>query len=130
MPRPRATRASSTEARSRLPKRVRDRINCSPIVSSPQTTMISSRVAAKPDAHHVDLPLQPAGHTREHLPRAHHVVHRRHRHEDEADREQHLIEMRLAIDVHVQGPLQHEAQHGAEQERRVATPRRTESPAG
>ena len=43
MPSPRATRASSTDARSRLPNRVLDSMNCSATVSSPQTTMMSSR---------------------------------------------------------------------------------------
>src|SRR6476469_7879336 len=43
MPRPRATRASSTDARNLLPNRVLERMSCRPTVSSPQTTMISSR---------------------------------------------------------------------------------------
>ena len=43
MPSPRATRLSSTAARRRLPKRVLARMNCNPMVSSPQMTMISNR---------------------------------------------------------------------------------------
>jgi hypothetical protein len=43
MPMPAATRWSSTEARRRLPKRVRARMNCSATVSAAQTAMMNSR---------------------------------------------------------------------------------------
>ena len=43
MPRPAATRGSSTAARSRLPKRVRASTHCSASVSAAQTAMMNSR---------------------------------------------------------------------------------------
>jgi len=43
MPSPRATRASSTAARKRLPKRVRISASCRPIASAPQITMMNER---------------------------------------------------------------------------------------
>ena len=52
----------------------------------------------------------PCSHRRqldEHLLRAHHVVDRRHRHEDEADGEQHLVEMAAAVEMTIERALQH-----------------------
>lgn len=43
MPSPAATRGSSTAARSRLPKRVFDRMSCSTTVSTAHTAMMKSR---------------------------------------------------------------------------------------
>ena len=50
MPRPCATRASSTAARRRLPKRVRVSAACSATASSPQITMINRRYLPTPTA--------------------------------------------------------------------------------
>src|SRR5207248_2694096 len=48
IPRPAATRGSSTAARRRLPKRVCKSVNCSAIVRTPQTAMMNSRYAPMP----------------------------------------------------------------------------------
>ena len=54
MPRPRATRASSTAARRRLPKRVRSRASCRPSASAPQITMMKDAVEADLHAQQLD----------------------------------------------------------------------------
>src|SRR5215510_10141053 len=58
------------------------------------------------EAEQVDLALQHAGQLDVLLLRPHDVIDRRHRHEHEADGEQHLVEMRLGIDVNVEGALE------------------------
>ena len=51
MPRPAATRGSSTAARSRAPKRVRASSSCSSSASTTQTTTMKSRYAPMPSDH-------------------------------------------------------------------------------
>jgi hypothetical protein len=63
-------------------------------------------IAPDADAEHVDLTLQRARDHDELLRGAHGVVDRRHRHEDQPDSEQHLVEMALGIDVHIERSLQ------------------------
>ena len=60
-PRPPATRGSSTDARSRLPKRVRDSTHCSATVSRPQTTMMKSRYLPMPTHSIAKRPCSQAG---------------------------------------------------------------------
>ena len=50
------------------------------------------------------------------LRRAHHVVDRRHRHEHEADREQHLLEMAPGVDVDIERALEQRADRGGHDE--------------
>ncbi len=75
-------------------------------------------VAANADTKQVDLPLQPLRQVDEHLRGAHHVVAGCDRHEDEADREQDLIQMGAVIQMAIEQPLQHEANGGADQKRK------------
>ena len=60
--------------------------------------------------------------------RSHDVIDRRHRHEDEADREQHLVEMASRVEVAIQRALQHHADQGAGD--KGQRQRREERPAG
>ena len=61
MPRPRATRGSSTAARRRLPKRVRASTSCSATVSRPQITMMNSRYLPMPTPKTSNRPCSAAG---------------------------------------------------------------------
>src|SRR5246127_5748469 len=63
-------------------------------------------VASDADAEDLEAALQYARDLDEDLLRAHHVVDRGDRHEDEADGEQHLVEVALAVDVHVERALE------------------------
>jgi hypothetical protein len=117
MPRPRATRASSTAARRREPKRCWQSENCSAIGEQAADHDDEQAIAADADAEQVDLALQVGRDRDELLLRAHHVVDRRDRHEHEADREQHLLEMGLGVDVNVERALERDADQRGEQER-------------
>ena len=86
------------------------------MVSRPQIDNDEQAVAADADAEHDVLPLQPARQLHEDLARSHDVVDRGDRHEHEADGEQHLVEMRLAIDMHIQRALEDQSDQRAEQE--------------
>ena len=106
MPSPRATRGIIDRARSRLPKRVlrEDELQADREQAADHDD--EQAVAADADAEKFELPLQHARELDEHLLRAHDVVDRRDRHEDEADGEQHLVEMALAVDVHIERALE------------------------
>ena len=110
MPRPLATRASSTAARSRLPKRVRARTHCSATVSAAQTTMMNRRYLPMPTPARSKRPCSHAGSWTICWLRADEVVDRGHRHEDEADREQHLVEVRLRVHRPVQRAFEQRAE--------------------
>src|ERR1044072_4021723 len=73
-------------------------------------------IAADADAEEVDLALQVGGDRGDLLLRAHHEVDACDRHEHEADREQHLFEMRLGVDVNVERALEHQADHRGQHE--------------
>jgi hypothetical protein len=73
-------------------------------------------VASDPGAEDLELALQHARDVDELLRGAHDVIDPRHRHEDQADGEQHLIEMALGIDMDIKRALEHGAERGAEQE--------------
>src|SRR5215475_234989 len=68
------------------------------------------------EAEQVDLALQHAGQLDVLLLRPHDVIDRRHRHEHQADGEQHLVEMRLGIDVNVEGALEQRPNGGGRHE--------------
>ena len=70
-------------------------------------------VAADADAEEIDLALERRRKLDEDPRRSHDVVDRRHRHEDEADAEQHLVEMAAAVEVTVERALQHRADQRA-----------------
>ena len=74
-------------------------------------------VAADADAGDLELALQVARNLHEHLARAHDIVGRRDRHEDEADGEQHLVEVRLSIDMRIERALEQEADRRARKKR-------------
>ena len=97
MPSPRATRGSSTAARSRLPKRVRVRTELQRRrVSSAADDDDEAAVDADADAERSrrgPAARPAAGCSAGCEPIE--VVDRRHRHEHQADREQHLVEVRL-----------------------------------
>ncbi len=104
MPSPRATRWSSTAARSRLPnEQAADHDDHQP-------------VAPDPDTEDIELALQHGRDVDELLRGAHDVIDPGHRHEDEADGEQHLIEMALGIDMDIERALEHGPERGPEQE--------------
>src|SRR5262249_54866655 len=63
-------------------------------------------VASDADAEYLEAALQHARDLDEDLLRAHHVVDGGDRHEDEADGEQHLVEVALAVDVHIERALE------------------------
>ena len=85
-------------------------------------------VAADADAEEIDLSLQGGRKLDEDPRRPHDVIDRRHRHEDEADREQHLIEVAAVIEVAIERALQHHADQGAGD--KCQRQRRKERPAG
>ena len=66
-------------------------------------------VAADADAGNLELALQVARNLHEHLAGAHDIVGRGDRHEDEADGEQHLVEVRLAVDMRIERALEQES---------------------
>ena len=76
------------------------------MVSRPQIDDDEQAVAADADAEHDVLALQPARQLHEDLARSHDVIDRGDRHEHEADGEQHLVEMRLAVDMHIERALE------------------------
>ena len=71
--------------------------------------MMKLRVDADLDAEQLDAAAQPRRQRDELLLRPHGVVDRRHRHEDEADGEEHLVEMVAVVEPHVQRALQQDA---------------------
>ena len=69
-----------------------------------------------PTPNRSNRPCSAAGELDELLLRAHHVVDRRDRHEHQADGEQHLVEMALAIDVHIERALEQRADQRGDDE--------------
>ena len=124
-PRPRATRGSSTAARRRLPKRVRDSTSCSASGSTRADHDHEEPVLADADLSKSKPALQPGRQLHVLLHRADEVVDRRHGHEDEADREQHLVEMRPRVHRPVEGALEQRAEQrrGDERDRQASQER-------
>src|SRR5450631_3819668 len=72
-------------------------------------------VAPDTDAKDIEPALQDARNSHEDLTRTHDVIDRGHRHEYEADGEQHLIEVGFLIDMHIERALQDNAEDRARQ---------------
>ena len=70
-------------------------------------------VPADADTEDVELAFQHGRKLDEDPRRSHDVIDRRDRHEDEADREQHLIEMASGVEMAVEQPFQHHADQAA-----------------
>ena len=85
-------------------------------------------VAADADAEEIELALERRRQLDEDPRRSHDVVDRRHRHEGQADREQHLVEMAAGVEMAVERALQHHADRGARD--KGQRQRRKERPAG
>ncbi len=69
------------------------------------------------DAEDADAAAEPGRQRHELLLRAHRIIDRRDRHEDDADRKQHLVEMSAAVEPDVERALEEEADRGGDQER-------------
>ena len=85
------------------------RMSCRPSVSSAADHDDQQAIAANADAEQLELALQHARDLDEDLLRAHDVVDGGDRHEHEADGEQHLVEMGLAVDMDIEGALEQRA---------------------
>ena len=73
-------------------------------------------IASDADAEDLEAPLQHARNLDEHLLRAHHVVDRGDRHEHQTDGEQHLVEVALVVDVHIERALEQRADQRGDDE--------------
>ena len=118
MPRPAAAVALSTLARTWLPKRVRSMMYCSASVSAATTTIRKMPVDAEVEAERngparADTPAARTGC----CDGAEEVGRDGDRHEHEADREQHLVEMAGLVEPLVERPLEDDADDGGGDER-------------
>src|SRR5258705_492330 len=74
-------------------------------------------IAADAHPEHIELALQRRRNLHELLGGAHDVIDGRYRHENEADREQHLVEMALGVDMNVKRAFQHRADRRGREKR-------------
>ena len=85
-------------------------------------------VEADLDAENLDAALEPGRDLDHLLLRSHGVVDGRDRHEDQADGEQHLVEMAARIELLVERPLEHEPDDAPARQRPAGSVRRNGTP--
>ena len=117
MPRPAAAVALSTLARTWLPNRVFSMMYCSATVSAATTTIRKMPVDAEVEPEKVHLAAQVRRQRHRLLRRAEEIRRDRDRHEHEADREQHLVEVARLVQSLVERPLEDDADDGRRDER-------------
>ena len=83
----------------------------------PHSTMMKRRYAPMPTPPTIEALAQPRRQLDEHLRSAEHVVGGGHRHEHEADREEHLVEMRPGVHPAIERRLENRTEQRGEGER-------------
>ena len=119
---------SSTAARSRLPKRV----SCEHELESEREQAADDDDEKPIDADARAEKIEPSGKARRQIDDlligAHEIIDHGRRHEDEADRKQHLIEMALVIEMDIERAFEQKAERGGEEESRGQAPEEGNAP--